>query len=177
MNIDNLETGTRVRVTLNPEFDHAGLVNLRVGLSNSRPPMKVLYPADGDASALGYNYFTADSIASLSLHEDQPGPKYDGGKPDWTLLPMFAVEEVVKVMDFGAKKYERESWGRVPDAKRRYLAAAYRHMFQYFWKREMTDDESNLHHLAHAVCCLLFVTSIDINGQEVVPYADPLIRP
>jgi hypothetical protein len=167
--------------------------------------MKVLYPADGEASALGYNYFTADSIASLSLHdaslsnhdaslsnhdaslsnhdaslslhEAQPGPKYDGGKPDWTLLPMFAVEEVVKVMDFGAKKYERESWVRVPDAKRRYLAAAYRHMFQYFWKRELNDNESDLHHLAHAVCCLLFVTSIDINGQEVVTYADPLIRP
>ena len=59
------------------------------------------------------------------------GQKFDSGKPDYSLLPWDAVEDVVRVLDFGAKKYARDNWKLVEDHKNRYLAAAFRHLSAY----------------------------------------------
>ena len=38
------------------------------------------------------------------------GPrKFDGGKLEYGLLPAYALEETVKVLTFGAQKYERDN--------------------------------------------------------------------
>jgi hypothetical protein len=88
------------------------------------------------------------------------GPKFDKEKPDYTLLPWDAVEDVVRVLDFGAKKYARDNWKYVDDAHNRYLAAAFRHMSAYA-QGEQTDAETGLSHMAHAACCVLFMLSMD----------------
>lgn len=87
------------------------------------------------------------------------GKKYDQGKPQWNLLPWLAVEEVVKVLTFGAKKYAPDNWRRVADARNRYSAAALRHI-SAFMRGEEQDPETGLHHLAHATCCLLFLLEL-----------------
>ena len=96
------------------------------------------------------------------------GRKFDGGKLEYGLLPPFALEETVKVLTFGAQKYERDNWQKVPDSKRGYFDALQRHIWA--WKQgEQIDPESGLHHLAHAMCCLMFlyehdiIYSVDIN--------------
>jgi len=86
--------------------------------------------------------------------------KFDGDKPMWDLLPFEEVEEVVKVLTMGAKKYSPDGWGTVPDGKRRYIAAAFRHIVSYVTGSKI-DDESGLPHLAHAVCCLLFIMGFE----------------
>jgi hypothetical protein len=89
------------------------------------------------------------------------GRKFDGGKLEYGLLPPLALEETVKVLTFGAQKYERDNWQKVPDAKRRYFDALQRHVWA--WKQgEQTDPESGIHHLAHAMCCLMFLYEHDI---------------
>jgi hypothetical protein len=89
------------------------------------------------------------------------GRKFDGNKLEYGLLPPFALEETVKVLTFGAQKYERDNWKRVPDSKRRYFDALQRHVWA--WKQgEQIDPESGLHHLAHAMCCLMFLYEHDI---------------
>lgn len=88
------------------------------------------------------------------------GRKFDQSKPDYTLLPWGAVNEVVKVLDFGAKKYARDNWKYVDDAHNRYLAAAFRHMSAYA-QGEAKDPETGLSHMAHAACCVLFLLSMD----------------
>lgn len=89
------------------------------------------------------------------------GRKFDGGKLEYGLLPPLALEETVKVLTFGAQKYERDNWQKVPDAKRRYFDALQRHVWA--WKQgEQIDPESNIHHLAHAMCCLMFLYEHDI---------------
>lgn len=88
------------------------------------------------------------------------GRKFDIGKSEYGLLPPYALEETVKVLTFGAQKYERGNWIKVPDAKRRYFDALQRHIWA--WHRgEKNDPESNLHHLAHAMCCLMFLYEHD----------------
>ena len=60
---------------------------------------------------------------------DSQGRKFDGGKLEYGLLPPLALEETVKVLTFGAQKYERDNWKKVPDSKRRYLDAMERHIW------------------------------------------------
>jgi len=48
------------------------------------------------------------------------------------------------------------NWRKVPNARERYYAAALRHLEA--WRADwIADDESGLHHLAHAMCCLHFL--------------------
>jgi len=84
------------------------------------------------------------------------GKKFDASKLDWTLVPFKAMEDVVKVLAFGAAKYERENWKTVKEPMRRYRAAAYRHL-NAINEGEWFDPESGLPHAAHCVCCLIFM--------------------
>lgn len=88
------------------------------------------------------------------------GVKKDGEKDRWDLLPYGPVAEVVKVLTFGARKYSDDNWQQVPQARKRYFAAAMRHLVAWF-RGERYDPESKIHHLAHAVCCLLFLMWFD----------------
>jgi hypothetical protein len=84
------------------------------------------------------------------------GHKADEAKLDWTLVPWSALAPIVKVLEFGAKKYGRDNWQHVEPAERRYTAAAYRHL-NAFTEGEDTDPESGQLHLAHLGCCVLFL--------------------
>ena len=89
------------------------------------------------------------------------GVKYDVGKPEFSLLPPNALLEMVENLTFGAKKYSRDNWYKVPDAKRRYFDAAMRHLWA--WKMdERFDPENHLHHLAAAAVNVMFVLELDL---------------
>ena len=84
------------------------------------------------------------------------GIKYDKDKVDYSLVPVEALEAVAKVMTHGAKKYSRENWKHVDDFDNRYLAAAMRHIAE--WRKGYQyDTDSGERHLAHAICCLMFL--------------------
>jgi hypothetical protein len=84
------------------------------------------------------------------------GRKDDAGKTELDLLPARALEEVGIVLTLGARKYAPNNWRKVPGWRRRYLAAALRHLFA--WMRgEPRDPETGCPHLAHAACCILFM--------------------
>lgn len=92
------------------------------------------------------------------------GRKFDENKPRWDLLPWEELEEVVKVLTNGSKKYEDNNWKYVKNAKERYFAALERHITA--WRKgQQFDDEDNLHHLSHAQCCLFFLRWLD-NQEE-----------
>lgn len=87
-----------------------------------------------------------------------PGRKDDEGKARLDLLPFAALEEVGRVLAYGARKYGEDSWRQVRPA-RRYLGAALRHLSA--WARgEEVDIESGLPHLAHAACSVLFLIEL-----------------
>jgi hypothetical protein len=94
------------------------------------------------------------------------GIKHDGSKPEYGLLPPFALDEVSKVLTFGAHKYDRGNWKNLKDLERRYFDAAQRHMWA-IKRGETLDPESNLHHLAHATCCLLFLIEAELNPNII----------
>ena len=99
----------------------------------------------------------ANDYATITIR----GLKFDNNKLEYGLLPPLALEETVKVLTFGAQKYERDNWQCVPDSKRRYFDALQRHLWA--WKQgEQIDQESGLPHLAHAMCCLMFLYEHDV---------------
>lgn len=100
-----------------------------------------------------------DIVCVTKTPDNMVGVKFDDGKPDWSLLPLDAIEEVVKVMSFGAKKYTRDGWRAVPNAEDRYLAAMFRHIRAHRSGEEF-DEESGLPHLAHAATCLVFLLEL-----------------
>lgn len=93
---------------------------------------------------------------------DNGGVKFDQEKLRWELVPYDAVEEVVKVLTFGAKKYAPRNWERGMDWSRVY-AALIRHMTSWFHGQD-TDPETGISHLAHAGCCLMFLIAYEKRG-------------
>lgn len=99
------------------------------------------------------------------------GRKDDSGKDRWDLLPFDALSGVAAVLTYGAKKYADRNWEKGMHWGR-LLAAALRHLS--LWARGYDhDEESGLHHLAHAACCILMVyglvlrkKGVDDRGQE-----------
>lgn len=88
------------------------------------------------------------------------GRKFDKDKDRWELLPMGPVEDVVKVLTLGARKYAPDNWRYVENATDRYYAAALRHIMA--WRKgEVRDEETGLPHLAHAMCDLIFLAEFD----------------
>ncbi len=86
------------------------------------------------------------------------GKKFDDGKEMWHLLPLNIIKEVVQVLTFGATKYGENDWQEFisREGPNRYLSACFRHIEK--WRSgEATDDETGFHHLAHAICCLIFI--------------------
>lgn len=95
----------------------------------------------------------------------EQGRKDDSAKRRYSLLPSGTVNSVVDVLEFGSKKYADNNWQIVPDAKTRYYDAAMRHLDAWF-NGEVKDSETGLPHLAHAICCLMFLTWFDMEANK-----------
>jgi hypothetical protein len=115
--------------------------------------------------------FTFDAIEGRNLKDllssEEPlilsqGMKFDKNKPDYSLLPFAAVDEVVKVLTYGAAKYDRFNWEKVEAV--RYQAATMRH-FSTHMQGEKIDPESGISHLAHAICSLLYLLDFELKGK------------
>jgi hypothetical protein len=92
------------------------------------------------------------------------GLKYDSDKPDYSLLSSVAIDELAKVLTFGKVKYSAHNWRKGITASR-LLAAALRHVFSYL-RGETYDPETGLSHMAHAMCCCMFIIELKITSPE-----------
>lgn len=99
------------------------------------------------------------------------GRKFDSGKPMYALLPMNALEEVVKVLTVGAVRYNepigQENWRVVPDADFRYYNAHQRHIMANQQGERLDLDKNgskgtNCYHLACAITSLMFRLQVQI---------------
>lgn len=93
------------------------------------------------------------------------GIKKDQGKNRWDLLPFDVIEWAVKTMTFGAEKYGPNNWKKVENAEERYFAALMRHLTAYRCG-EKFDPETKYPHLAHALCCLIFMFWFSLRSES-----------
>ncbi|WP_196794021.1 MULTISPECIES: dATP/dGTP diphosphohydrolase domain-containing protein [Bartonella] len=97
------------------------------------------------------------SYSTNEAHKD------DAGKARVELIPPLALIEIGKVLEFGAKKYGANNW-RNGMHWSRFHGAALRHLLAWFGG-EHKDAESDLSHLAHAACCILFL--MECEAQQI----------
>lgn len=95
----------------------------------------------------------------------EKGVKLDQGKIRLDLVPPELMEEVGKVLTFGAEKYTENGWQSVENPKNRYYAAAMRHLLAHK-KGEKTDPESGLSHLSHAATNICFLLWFEVEEER-----------
>lgn len=101
------------------------------------------------------------------------GVKFDKDKTRFDLLPSRSLLEVAEVLTHGAAKYGDENWRQVlkERGEQIYKAALQRH-FHAWNLGETNDQESNLHHLAHLICCAIFLMEAELNARAMEEASD-----
>ncbi len=83
--------------------------------------------------------------------------KADAGKTRFDLIPPRVELALARVLTYGLKTYEEESWRRVSPT--RYVAAFGRH-FNAHKRGEFYDKDSGLPHLWHALANMAFLVEL-----------------
>jgi len=92
------------------------------------------------------------------------GTKHDNGKLRLDLIPPEVEMALGEVLTYGATKYDDRNWekgikyGRVYGALRRHLLS--------WLEGERLDQESEMPHLWHALCCLSFLVAYEERGMK-----------
>lgn len=89
-----------------------------------------------------------------SVKHDKALKFYDQ-KARLDLLSTLAIEEMCQVLAYGCRKYDADNW-RLGMCWRRLLRAAIGHIFAFMRGQDL-DPETGRSHVAHAMCCLMFV--------------------
>lgn len=82
--------------------------------------------------------------------------RYNNGKLRWSLVDFDALEDMVKVLEFGANKYDDNNWKKglkTPEI----IESMMRHMTAYM-RGEDIDPESGLPHTGHILCNAMFLS-------------------
>lgn len=118
------------------------------------------------ANADDYSSGPVYHLSSDDLHA--PGAKDDKGKPMAGVLLDFsrALQTVVDVGTYGAKKYTRTSWATVPEGSQRYLDAMMRHLLAMDVDPDGLDKETGLPHLAHVAWNALAVLELQARRKQ-----------
>ena len=105
-------------------------------------------------------------LSSDGLHV--PGAKDDKAKPMAGVLLDFsrALQLVVDVGTYGAKKYTRTGWVAVSAAETRYTDAMMRHLLAMDVDPDGLDKETGLPHLAHIAWNALAVLELQARRKE-----------
>jgi hypothetical protein len=97
----------------------------------------------------------------LAVHPN----KHDAGKYEPSLVYPTFIKAIAEVRRFGIEKYgDSENWRGVE--MQRYLDAALRHIHAYAEGEEL-DEQSELPHLAHAACDLMFMLEYELNKTRI----------
>lgn len=94
--------------------------------------------------------------------------RYDTGKLRWALLPRQVMRDIVKVLEFGAKKYKRDNWKKIKSLEdlERCWDSFDRHRDAYQLDGEVFDKETGLPHTSHMLCNLVFIHYLTQYGEE-----------
>ena len=88
----------------------------------------------------------------------------NSGKPDYSLLPLASLEEAVRVLEFGATKYERDNW-----LKPTHWSVSYQSLMRHLaaWQSGQDNDlESGHSHLGHALCNIIQMLHMERHHPE-----------
>lgn len=89
------------------------------------------------------------------MNEKLKGLRFNSGKRRWGLLSWPALGELVKVLEFGAQKYDSWNWSNGLSWTETYESLM-RHLNAWY-TGEDKDAETGLSHMAHVLCNAMFL--------------------
>lgn len=173
---DVLDEGTKLKCTdgCTQEPPRTGVVDSPIPTTADVPRWAKPNPTPAEFDNAAWNKELQNQLEKAGALRDT-GIKYDGGKSRLDLVPMRALLEVGHVLAAGAERYGPNNWRKVVGWKWRYTGAALRHVAAYLMGKR-TDDEgkhtTRRHHLACALCSLLFVLENELAKEEGVKVPD-----
>ena len=90
------------------------------------------------------------------MKEDNIGARFNQGKLRWSLVSRKALEPLVKVLMFGAEKYEAHNWKK--GLKYTEVCESLQRHMDAFMDGENNDKESKLLHVGHIMCNAMFLS-------------------
>jgi|TARA_R110000796_G_C14440734_1_gene422263 hypothetical protein len=93
------------------------------------------------------------------------GLRYNTGKLKWSLVSWKALAPMVRVLMFGAEKYDDHNWKKglkyteVTESLQRHLNA--------FIEGEENDPESKLSHVGHILCNAMFLSYMSMYKKDM----------
>lgn len=94
-------------------------------------------------------------VGDLGQEKCSLGSRYNDGKLHWSLVDFGSFEGMVRVLEFGAKKYAAHNWKRGLKYTET-IDSLLRHLFALL-RGEDIDPESGLHHIGHIQCNSMFL--------------------
>lgn len=94
---------------------------------------------------------------------EQQGLRYNTGKRKWSFVPFFTFDPMIRVLEFGAAKYSPWNWTKGLSWTET-IESLLRHTYS-FLQGEDCDRESNLHHIGHIMCNVMFLSYMIITGK------------
>jgi hypothetical protein len=96
----------------------------------------------------------------------EKGRKFDANKLRYDLVPMDALDEIVRRFTHGAEKYAPGNWKEVDDAVERYSAALMRHFSKYRQGERKDPEASGLSHIGAVAWNALVLVWFDLHSQK-----------
>lgn len=90
--------------------------------------------------------------------KEQKAERDNDGKLQWSLVDFDSLEDMVKVLEFGAKKYAANNWKKGLETTK-IVESLIRHLTAYL-NGENNDSESGLPHTGHILCNAMFLSYI-----------------
>lgn len=107
---------------------------------------------------------TNTGIGDVNSDAKGSGARYNAGKPDYSLIPLYTLTDEARVWEYGRQKYAAWNWAKGMPWSIPY-ACAMRH-FAAWQRGEDLDPESGLPHLAHIACNVRMLTLYATNYTE-----------
>jgi len=104
---------------------------------------------------MGDSYLSQDEIDFKKMIESgEKASRCNEGKPKWSLVHFESLVPMIRVLEFGAKKYAPKNWMKPMDTTE-ILESMQRHLAALL-DGEIFDRESGISHMGHIQCNAMF---------------------
>ena len=84
--------------------------------------------------------------------------RYNQGKVEWSLVDYKSLEPMVRVLEYGCKKYSRGNWRKGMPVTQ-IIESMLRHTYKLL-EGELVDPESGVEHVGHIQCNAMFLAYV-----------------
>jgi hypothetical protein len=104
------------------------------------------------------------------------GDRFNTGKLKWSLVSWMALAPMVRVLMFGAEKYDDHNWKK--GLKYTEVCESLQRHINAFIEGEENDPESKLSHVGHILCNAMFLSYMSMFKKDMDDrYIDTNIEP